>query len=140
MMDYEVSAGFLGSGTMHKAVTKDEGSALWINQKIELSIQNENVDILINKADGKILKMIRNGQEQQIPDDKLEVISQDYTEIDVKAGHFKAIHIVAKTKQVSKMEIWANPRDTVMDGSLKNIIATGMVDLTMELSSFKHGQ
>lgn len=141
-MDYNVSAGAFGKlGTMTKTVTKDEGTSLWFRQQMALMTQNEVIDIQINKADGKILKMIRNGQEQQIPDEQIEIISQDYTEIKVPAGNFKALHIVAKTKSISKLEAWINPRDTVMDGTLKQDMATQMgINLVMELTSFAHGQ
>jgi hypothetical protein len=98
--------------------------------------QNEVIEIQLNKADGRILKMLRNGQEQAIPNEKIEVISQDFTDVTVPAGTFKAIHIVAKTEKVSKIEVWSNPRDTVMDGTLKQIVATGFMDLTTSLTRF----
>ncbi|HLD99214.1 MAG TPA: hypothetical protein VJB59_03080 [Bdellovibrionota bacterium] len=139
--EYNVSLGSFGiQGKMIKSVTKDEGTALWLRQDLNLSIQKQVADALINKADGKILKIIVDGKEQAIPDDKVEVISQDYGEITVPAGTFQAIHIIAKTKQISKLEVWANPRDTVMDGTLKQIAETSLFPLTMELTSFKRGQ
>ena len=58
----------------------------------------------------------------------------------VPAGTFKAIHIVAKNKQVDHIELWANPRDTVMDGAIKQTMTTQGIDIVMELTSFKHGQ
>lgn len=139
-MDYQVSVGFFGKiGAMFKTVSKDEGDALWIHQEIDLKVQKQVVDMLISKADGKVLKLIQNGQEAQIPNDKLEVISQDYGQVTVPAGTFDAIHIVAKTQQVSKIELWANPSATVMDGALKQIMATQLGEITMELASFKSG-
>lgn len=138
--EYSVTAGSFGNlGKMVKSVTKDEGTSIWMRQDMNLSVQKEVVDVQISKADGKILKMIRNGQEQQIPDDKIEIISQDYTEITVPAGKFEALHVVAKTKQVSKLEVWANPRDTVMEGTLKQVMATSLTDIALELLSFKKG-
>ena len=86
---YDVSLGFLGKGTMVKSVTKDEGTAIWVHQDMDLSVQKDVSDILINKADAKILKYIHNGKEEAITDDKLEVISQEYGEITVPAGTFK---------------------------------------------------
>lgn len=135
---YDVKAGSFGKlGTMSKAVTKDEGSALWITQDMNLMIQKQKVEMLLSKADGKILKMLVNGKEQEIPNDEIEIISQDYTEITVPAGTFKAIHIVAKSKQASSIELWANPRDTVMDGALKQAVKTQGIELVTELTSFK---
>jgi hypothetical protein len=131
-------AGLPFGGSMVKSVTKDDGATLELTEDVDLTIQKQNVVAVINKADGKIVKMTVNGQDQAVPDDKVEVISQDVTEIDVPAGHFKCIHIVAKTAQVSKLEEWANPSATVMDGSLK-VIENGQTTVTMELKSFAHG-
>ncbi|MBU6374807.1 MAG: hypothetical protein KGQ59_02320 [Bdellovibrionales bacterium] len=135
-MSYQLSMVF-GKGTMVKSVNKDEGTALWLHQDINIMGQNQTADVLINKADGKILKMIQNGKEVQIPDDKVEVISQDYADVTVPAGTFSSIHIVAKTKQVSKIEMWANPSETALDGALKQIMATTFGNMTLELTSFK---
>lgn len=139
-MDYSLNLGFFGKGSSNKTVTKDEGKAIWLQQTMKIFNKNEVIDALINKADGKVLKLIRNGQEQQIPDDKIEIISQDYTEITVPAGTFPVLHVVAKTKQVSKLEIWANPPKTVIDGVVKQIMTTQLGNITFELTSFKQGQ
>ena len=140
-MDYQVLAGGFGKiGTMIKSVTKDEGNALWMRQEMHLMSQNEIIDALIDRANGKILKLIRNGQETQIPDDQIEIISQEFTQVTVPAGTFDALHVIAKTKQISKLEIWANPPQTVMDGSLKQIMPTGFMTLTMELTAFQRGK
>ena len=137
-MVYDMELGFFGKlGVMNKSVTKDEGTAIWVTNSADLMGQKQVVEALINKADGKILKLIQNGQEQQIPDDPIEIISQEYTEVTVPAGTFKAMHVVAKSKQVEKIEIWANPTATAMDGAVQQIISTQMGDMTMKLTSFK---
>ncbi len=139
-MNYNVSLGAFGQiGTMNKSVTKDEGAALWIKQALSLSGMQDTSEILINKADGKILKMIHNGQEQPVPNEEIEIISQDYTNVTVPAGTFDVIHVVAKTKQVKRMEIWSNPVKTVMDGAVKLAVAAQFGEIVMELTGFKHG-
>lgn len=136
-MDYDVAMFGMNLGKNVKVVTQDEGTALWLRQTLSLMGRNEVIDALINKADGKILKLVRNGQEQPVPDEQFEVISQDYAEITVPAGHFQAIHILGRSRQASKIEIWVNPRDTALDGSLKTIMQTQMGELTMVLTAFK---
>ena len=137
---YKVSIASFLNGTMVKSVSKDEGTSLWVKQDLDLSIQKQVIEMQLNKADGKVLKVLINGQEQQIPNDKVEVISQDYVDVTVPAGTFKAIHIVAKAGG-KNVEVWANPRDTVMEGTLKQIADTGMVgNMVMELTSFKRAQ
>jgi hypothetical protein len=139
-MNYDIKLGGMALGTNVKSITKDEGTAIWMKQEMKLMSQNEVIETLINKADGQLLKLIRNGQEQSIPDNTLEVISQDATEIRVKAGTFKVIHIVAKTKEVERIEIWANPRDTAIDGTVKQLVKSQIGMVGFELSSFRRMQ
>jgi hypothetical protein len=137
--EMDVKAGAFGKlGNISKSVTKEEGNAIWVKQDAKLMTQNEVMEMLISRVDGKVLKLIHNGKEEAVPEDKIEIISQDYTEVTVPAGTFKAIHIVAKTKQVDHVEVWANPRDTVMDGTLKQTMKMQGIDIVTELTSFKH--
>jgi hypothetical protein len=135
-MDYQVSLGMLGQGTMTKVVTKDEGNALWFKQEINLSIQNQVVEILINKADGKVLKMIRNGKEEQVPDQDLDIVGQEYAQVTVPAGTFDSIHVTANTKDVKNLEMWANPQATCMDGAIKMVVPMNFITMTSELVTF----
>jgi hypothetical protein len=138
---YNISVSSFGNlGTSVKSVTSDTGTALWIDQTMALSGQNQTVDILMNKADGKILEVKQNGQDVQIPDDKVTVISQDYTSITVPAGTFKCLHIVGSSTQASHLEVWMNPTDTVMDGSIQEsmeMAQLGNMTMTLSLTSFK---
>ena len=136
-MEYDVSLAGFKMGTSVKSVTKEEGPGVWMKQDVKLQGQNEVIEVLINRADGSTMKMIRNGKEQSLPDNTLEVISQDATEIKVKAGTFKVIHIVAKTKEISKLEVWANPRDTAIDGTVKQAVAAQFGTVVLELTKFK---
>lgn len=135
--NFDVSVGPFGKlGTMVKTVTREEGNAVWISQNADLAIQKDSSEILLDRATGKVLKYIHNGKEEQMPDDEIEVISQDTTEVTVPAGTFPCMHVVAKSKQVQKIELWANPRDTVMEGTLKMVMSAQM-EITMELTSFQ---
>lgn len=136
-MDLVVSHSLLGKvGTALKIADREEGDAIWIKTTLALAGQNQIVEALMNRADGKMLKYRQNGKDQAIPDQNLEIISQDHGDVTVPAGTFKAVHIVAKSKDVSKIEIWANPQATCLDGNIKTIAATAMGDLTLELSKF----
>jgi hypothetical protein len=136
--NYNVSAAFgFIKGTMTKSVASEEGNAIWVRQEVVLAGQNQLIEILMDRADGKVLKMRQNGKDAQVPDEKPEIISQDYAEITVPAGTFKCVHVIAKTKSASKVEIWANPVDTVMEGAVKQIAGSQIGDVTMEMTSFK---
>ena len=103
--------------------------------------QNEVAEMLLNKADGKILEYKVNGQDQTIPDDTVTVVSQDYESVTVPAGTFNSLHIVANEGTTQGIELWANPQATVMEGSLKQLVPTQFgIKLDIELTSFTHGQ
>jgi hypothetical protein len=136
-MKYNLTTSIGLRGSMTKEVTSDEGKTLWIRQVMDLTFQKEIIDIEIDKSTGEVVRMIRNGQDQEIPDNDLEIISQDYANVRVPAGTFRCLHVVARTKDVDKLEIWINPQATVMDGALKQVVPTGMMTLTLELAQFR---
>lgn len=136
--NFDISAGNFGKvGTMIKEVISEEGNNIWVQQKADLGFQKDESKMLMSRADGKILKLIHNGKEEAMPDDKIEIISQDSQDVTVPAGTFQSIHIVAKSTKIKKLEAWINPRDTVMEGAIKQIITTDQIDITLELTSFK---
>lgn len=133
--DYQIGAMFGKVGTMHKEITSEEGDAVWMTQNIEaVGNRKEKVETLIDRNTGKVLKMIHNGKEEQIPNDAPEIISQEYTEVTVPAGTFKSLHIVAKTKQVKHIELWMNNKDVVMDGAIKQVMSTQFGNITLEMT------
>jgi len=133
--EYDMSAVFGNIGKMVKIVDREQGNAIWVKTDIT-GMMSQNAEALIDRATGKILEYRQNGQKQELPDDKLEIISQDATSITVPAGTFEVIHIVAKSEKVKKLEVWANPRDIVMDGAAQMVIDAGMITVTMKLVKF----
>jgi hypothetical protein len=131
--DYNLSMVF-GKGSMHKEVTGEEDRGVWLTQDVAIMGQKDNSQVLFDRDTGKILKMLHNGKEQAVPNEQPEIISQEYTDVTVPAGTFKSIHIVAKTKSVKKIEIWANNKEVVIDGAIKEILSTQFGDLTLELT------
>src|SRR5690606_26604592 len=94
------------------------------------------IETLYDRATAQVLKMKRNGKDMEIPENDIEVISQDEATVTVPAGTFVTVHIVAKSKQAKKIEVWANPMETTMDGTVKQMVNTGFMDITMELTEF----
>ena len=126
------------AGTMKKIVDREEGNTIWMNQLTDGSlIGKHKIEVQMDRADGKILQLIQDGQKQEIPNDKLEIISQDSTTVTVPAGTFEVIHIVAKSEKIKKLEAWANPRDISLDGMAKTYVESGMFPMTLELTG--HG-
>lgn len=134
--DYEMSAIFGNMGNMTKKATAEEGNAIWIKSEVSGMMGNQTTEALIDRADGHIIKFKQDGKDTQIPDDKLEIISQDHTTVTVPAGTFETIHIVAKSEKIKKLEMWANPRDVTLDGGVQMVIDAGMITVTMKLTKF----
>jgi hypothetical protein len=136
--NFDIELGGNGKlGEMVKTATHEEGAAIWIKNEADLMGQKDVTEALINRADGKVLKMIHNGQEQSAPADDFQIISHDNTSITVPAGTFKCLHVVGKSKQSSKIEVWVNPTRVSLDGTLQMIAATQFGDMTMKLTAFK---
>ena len=133
--DYDMKAMIGSIGTMHKVVASEQGNAIWVKSEIT-GMMSQTMEMLIDRADGKVLEARQNGQKIEVPDDKPEIIDQEATTVTVPAGTFDVIHITFKSQQIKKGEIWANPRDLPMDGGAKMVIDTGLLPITMELTKF----
>ena len=131
-----------GKGDSLKKVTKDEPSqnAVWLNQDINLLGQKQTSEALISRADGKTLKLIVNGKEQDLSQPtKVDIIEQSETEVTVPAGKFECMYVKAKITQGSttqELELWANPIDVNIDGSLKTVIQSQFGPVTILLTEF----
>src|SRR4051812_9701129 len=74
--DFKVTLGMGLDGTMRKEAFKEEGNAIWLRQELKLPIANDTSEMLVDRDSGRILKFIRNGKEESIPDGQLDIISQ----------------------------------------------------------------
>lgn len=133
---YKVTLGMGLDGTMEKEAFKEEGNGVWVRQQLKLPIMNDSSEMLIDRNSGKILKYLHNGKEEKLPDGQLEIVSTKNEVIEVPAGKFKVLYILAKSKDVQKMEIWMNPREISLDGAAKVFIDQGMMKITLELTKF----
>ena len=135
--NYTLQLGFIGKGTVQKTATKEEEGGIWIETNAKTPLGNEKVETLISRADGKILKLIVNGQEQKYEEHDIELISKDAAEITVPAGTFKTIHVKVRDKtDASDVEAWVNPRDISLGGIAKSIVTKSFLTVTLELTSF----
>ena len=139
-----IDAGGFLKGTGTKEVTKEEmvegSAAIWYVTKIAIMGQNQVSEALMRRSDGKVLKLIVNGEEKD-PNQQgdIEIIEQSETSITVPAGTFDCLYIKAKTNaggQQAEMEAWINPIDVNLDGTLKMVIKGGLLPITLELQSF----
>ena len=131
-----VLSGFGMEGTMQKDAIKEEGNGIWIRQELKLPIMNDKSEILFDRDTGEILKYIHNGKEEAAPKGDLEVISTKQSTIQVPAGKFKVLHVMAKSKDVQDIQVWMNPTEIALDGAAKMYMDQGQVKITMELTKF----
>lgn len=134
--EYKVDAGMGLGGKMVKKATKEEGNAIWVSQELDMMIMKDNSELLIDRDSGKVLKFLHNGKEEQVPNEKIDVISTKQETIQVPAGKFKVLHVTAKTSSGNQLEIWTNPREISLDGAAKLYVDQGMMKITMELTKF----
>lgn len=135
--DLNLSIQSMPLGTMHKEAISEEGNGIWLKQTVSGSmIGNQVVEILLDRADGHIIKMKQNGQEQAPPTDKLEIIDQETATVTVPAGTFETIHIRAKSQQAGNIELWANPQAITLDGTAKMTMQAQGMPVLIELTKF----
>jgi hypothetical protein len=141
---HKIKVEFLfGGGKGSKEATKEdkERNGVWLETKISLMGQDQKTEVLYDRASGKVLEVIVNGepQEQGGEDSEFEIIEQKETEVTVPAGKFECMYIKAKTVaqgQETTIQAWLNPVDVVLDGMLKVVFDTQMGPLTMLLEKF----
>ncbi|MBI3544456.1 MAG: hypothetical protein HY075_14385 [Deltaproteobacteria bacterium] len=133
--DYNVSLGGFGmNGTMRKEATKEEGEAIWIKSELKLPIMQDTQEMLMDRNTGKVLKYLHNGKEENMPDEKVEIVKTAYESVTVPAGTYKCTHVWAKSEQVQDIQIWMNNRDIALDGAAKMYMDQGQIKITMELT------
>ena len=135
--EYKMKAVIGNLGDLMKRVDREEGNAIWLISEMT-GQQAQKVEAKLDRATGQILDYIVNGQRETPPDNGFELISQDEQTITVPAGTFRTIHVVAKMNsgQVSKVEVWVNPREIVMDGNAKTIAYTSFFPVEIILQRF----
>lgn len=125
-------------GTMVMKVTSVEEAGIWLQQDVDLGFAGkQNIQTLIDKTTGEVKKMIVNGEEQQVPEQNVEVISATPTQITVAAGTFDAFHVVAKDKSNdTEINVWINLEVIPMSGMIKQVQPSQFGEVTVELTSF----
>ncbi|MES2963740.1 MAG: hypothetical protein V4760_07595 [Bdellovibrionota bacterium] len=138
--DYSVNIGGFIKGTSHNFVREDSGTELWMVQDMDLGFAGkQKIEVLFDKATGQIKKMLANGQEQQIPDNKdVEIVEMKEDHIKTTAGEFDCIYAKIKnTKDGSIQEAWMNPQAVPMSGLLKALADSQFGKVTQEITKFQ---
>lgn len=134
--NYNMDMGFL-KGTMTMSVASVSADEIWMNQDMDLGgFGKQKAEILIDANTGAVKKMIVNGQEQQIPEQDMELIEIITDTVTVPAGTFECQHIRLKdNKSGGEVKVWSNA-EVALAGMVKTIQPGQFGDVTLELTSF----
>lgn len=135
--NYNVNMGFI-SGTMVMSVASVGEEGIWMHQDMDLGFAGkQNIQTLIDANTGAIKKMIVNGEEQEVPEQNIEIISTNQEKVTVPAGTFDSMHVVAREQgKTEDIHMWANPLVVPMSGLLKQVAPGPIGEVTIECTSF----
>lgn len=138
---YNLNIGGFIKGTMVMSVSSIGADGIWMEQDADLGFAGkQQIQTLIDPNTGAIKKVIANGQEQQVPKQDLEIIDTKEEKITVPAGTFDSIHVTAHDKassQSGNIEVWLNPQQVPVGGTLKQQAPTQYGTMEIDLTSFK---
>lgn len=135
---YALDIGGFIKGKSDNFVREDTGTHYWMVQDMDLSIQKQKVEVMLNKANGQIDKLLVNGQEQSVPKSEQEILEMKESNITVPAGTYDCIYAKIKDKTNGNItEAWINPQIVPMMGLLKALADSQFGKVKQEATSFQ---
>lgn len=136
--NYNMKMGFI-QGKMVMKVASIGPEGIWMHQDVDLGfLGQQQAQILLDQNTGAIKKMIVNGQEQQVPEQDLEIISTEQVQVTVPAGTFDAIYVLARSNN-EELKMWVNPNAVPLSGMIKQVSPSQLGEVVVELTSFSRG-
>ena len=142
-----IKKGAFGVGSLKSWVDREEGDAFWLLNDLNIIFQgNKRVEALIERATGKILRYIEDGQEKSPPDvsqlETCEDLGESYETVNVPAGKFESTRTVLKCDD-NYVAIWIHHGSLVnMNGHVRQALLGSAnptdIDYLVELT--KYGQ
>lgn len=137
-IDYSLDMGFI-QGKMRMEVKTENNEGFWVHQDVDLGFMGQQkIEILFSKVDGRVLKIIANGQEQQLPDpNNMEIVEMKESNVTVPAGTFDCIYARIRDKQQNQeSEAWINPSIVPISGMIKTIAPSQFGKITIVMTGF----
>ncbi len=133
---YSMNMGFI-QGSMVMTATSVTADEAWMTQDVDMGfLGKQKVEVLLDANTGEIKKIIANGQEQQIPEQDMELIEIITDTVTVPAGTFECQHIRLKdNKSGGEIKMWAN-QTVALSGMVKSVQPGQFGEMTLELTSF----
>ena len=140
--EYQLNAP-IGRGTSVQFVREDVGTGFWMQTDVDMGfLGRQKIEVLANKATGRIERVLVNGNEQTPPDpNDVEIIDTREERVRVPAGEFQSTYRKIKNKKDNSIqEGWSNPQMVPMGGMLKAMGNTQIGTVTQLLTRFSFGQ
>lgn len=138
--DYKLNLGGFLDGTMHMFVREETAEGIWLQQDIDLTVQQSKVETLFDAETGQVKKMLVDGQEQKL-DDKAgdqEIVESKGDTVTVEAGTFECSYLkIHDKKENTDTELWINPELVPIVGLIKQVAQSQFGPVTLELVSFE---
>lgn len=137
--DYKLNLGGFLEGTMHMFVREETADGIWLQQDIDLQIQQSKVETLFDAETGQVKKVLVDGQEQKLDDKEApEIVESKADTITVEAGTFECSYLkLHDKKENSDTELWINPELVPIVGLIKQVAQSQFGPVTLELVSFE---
>jgi len=138
--DYNLTGGIM-QGTAHVFVRESTADGIWVEQDVNINLfgqqQQEKIEALYDKNTGKVLKLLANGQEQQIPDpSKMKVVETRQEDVTVPKGTFHCMFLkIHDEDKNTDTQTWIT-KDVPVGGMVKTISPSQIGDITLELTDF----
>ena len=134
---YSMNMGFI-KGSMVMTATSVTADEAWMAQDVDMGfLGKQKIEVLLDANTGEIKKVIANGQEQQIPEQDMELIEIITDTVKVPAGTFECQYVRLKdNKSGGEVKMWAN-QEVALSGMVKSIQPGQFGEVTLELTSFK---
>ena len=135
-LNYKIDMGFL-QGTMVMHVREYVSEGPWVEQNVEMMGQKQKIEILFDKNDGKILRLLVNGEKQEIPESNMEIEDMRESNVTVPAGTFDCVYVkIRDTDKNETSEAWINPELIPISGMLQNKAPSQFGTVTLQLTDF----
>jgi hypothetical protein len=133
---YSMDVGGFIKGTSNNFVREDTGKDFWMENDMDLQGPHK-IEIMINKSNGQIDKLLMDGQEQSVPKEDTEVLEMHNDKVTVAAGSFDCTYAKIRDKKTQKItEAWINPKVVPMTGMLKMSADSQFGKISQEATSF----
>jgi hypothetical protein len=129
----------MAQGTMNMVIHSKEGENFWMHQELSLGSYGDHlIETLVDPSSGKILKIIVDGRNEDVPEaTQPEIVSTSEEDVTVPAGTFHTVHVVSKdSKSGKESDTWLNDTEIPVSGIAKAIEPADFGKAKLELTGF----